>query len=142
MQRDLHNNILVTNAMSPKAATTDNTAYVSTILDTANAAANEFTGTTGLEADADVTTTVLLEESAASDMSGANTVAAADMLGTASGAQFNFSNDNQTLKIGYIGSKRYIRLTVTPANNTGNFFLSGNWIQAGLRVDPKTAQIN
>lgn len=143
MQRDLHNNILVSRALAPvDTAQTNNTAMVSQILDTANYAANEFVGVTGTEADADVTTTVLLEESAASDMSGANTVAAGDTLGTASGAQVNFSNDNQTLKIGYIGSKRYIRVTITPANNTGNFTIAAAWVQGGPRVAPKSTQIN
>ena len=40
------------------------------------------------------------------------------------GARMSFADDNKTRKIGYVGGKRYVRLTVTPANNTGNIFLA------------------
>lgn len=143
MQRDLHNSILISRGISPAAAVTDNTAFVSEILDTANAAVNEFLGQLGALTDVNATFTVLMEESANSNMSSSNAVADADLLGTEAGAQFLFSDDNKTFKIGYIGSKRYIRLTITPAaNDSGNIFLAGVWMQAGLRVVPKTTQIN
>ena len=51
-------------------------------------------------------------------------MAAADLLGTTAGASFTFSDDNKIAKIGYIGSKRYVRLTVTPSNNTGAVLIS------------------
>jgi hypothetical protein len=141
MQKDLHNNILCKRGISPAAAVTDNTAFVSQILDTANAAVNEFIGIAGAIADADVTFTVLVEESDAANMSGATAVADADLLGVeAMGLQFD--SDDKTFKIGYIGSKRYIRVTITPANNTGNIFLAGVWVQAGLRKPPFATQIN
>ena len=41
----------------------------------------------------------------------------ADLLGTAALAGFTFADDNATRKIGYKGAKRYVRLTITPANN-------------------------
>ncbi len=52
-------------------------------------------------------------------MAGANTVAAKDLLGTVALASFDFSADGKTFKLGYIGSRQYTRLTITPANNTG-----------------------
>jgi hypothetical protein len=73
---------------------------------------------TGTLADADATFTVLLEEGDAANMSDAATPAAADLLGTAALASFIFSDDDKVFKIGYIGSKRYTRLTITPAANT------------------------
>ena len=38
---------------------------------------------------------------------------------------YTFSDDAESRAIGYVGSKRYIRLTITPANNTGNHFVAG-----------------
>lgn len=46
-------------------------------------------------------------------------------------ASFDFGDDNECRKLGYTGSKRYIRATVTPANNAaGNIFLAGIWVQS------------
>jgi hypothetical protein len=39
-------------------------------------------------------------------------------------AGFTFAADNSERTIGYNGSKRYVRLTVTPANNTGDAYLA------------------
>lgn len=140
--RDFHNNILVSRAISPAAAVTDNTAYVSQILDTANANINEFIWSAGSIADADVTFTLLVEEGDAANLSDNTAVADADLLGTEAGGAPLLSSDDKTGKIGYIGKKRYIRVTITPASNSGNIFLSAVWLQSGLRVLPKTTQIN
>lgn len=138
---DFHNNLLAKRGISPAAAVTDNTAFVSQILDTANANANEFIWAAGSIADVDVTFTLLVEEADASNMSGATAVADADLLGTEAGGAPLLGSDDKVGKIGYIGKKRYIRVTITPANNTGNIFLAGVWLQSGLRVGPKTTQI-
>jgi len=136
--KDLHNNILVSRAISPAAATTGDTAWVSVILDTANFSANEFVLCTGSLADANATFAVLLEEGAASDLSDNTAVADANLLGTEALAAFTFADDNETRKLGYIGVKRYIRATVTPAANTGDAFVSAVWVQAGARVAPQS----
>jgi hypothetical protein len=135
---DLHNNIKVSQAISPVAAVTDNTAYVSEILDTANFAANELIIQLGAIADADATLTLLLEEGDESDLSDNAGVADGDLLGTEALGSATFADDNETRKIGYIGSKRYIRATITPAGNSGNIFLSASWVQAGARVGPQS----
>ena len=41
----------------------------------------------------------------------------ADLLGTEALASFAFGDDDETRKIGYIGNKRYTRLTITPSAN-------------------------
>lgn len=134
---ELHNNVKVSRALSPVAAGTDNTASVSQILDTANFANNELAILVGANTDADATFTVLIEESNASDLSGSNAVADADLLGTEAEASFDFSDDNETRKIGYIGNKRYIRATITPANNAaGNIYFAAVWLQTGARKAP------
>lgn len=139
---DLHNNLLVSRGISPAAAETGNTAFVSQIIDTANAEHNEFVWCAGSIADTDVTFTLLVEDGDASNLSDAAAVADGYLLGTeASGAPL-LGSDDKTGKIGYTGPKRYVRVTITPANNSGNIFLAGVWLQAGLRVKPKSTQIH
>lgn len=133
--KDLHNNVKFSRAISP-VSVADNTAQVSQILDTANYAANELAILTGSIADADATFTVLIEEGNAANLSDAAPVADADLLGTEAGASFQFDSDDQTRKIGYIGSKRYIRATITPANNLSAALIAAVWVQSGARKAP------
>ena len=114
--QDLMNLIDVKRVISP-VSTADNTATVGQIIDHAGAKSVTYLIATGSLADADATFTVLLEESDASDMTGATAVADADLIGTEALASFLFSDDNKCFKLGYKGSKRYSRLTITPANN-------------------------
>jgi hypothetical protein len=114
--RDLHNNIAVRRGISP-VSVADNTAQVSQIIDTAGFGALEFVLNIGTVADADVTFTVLVEDGNAANLSDASAVADSGLLGTEAGASFQFDDDNEVRKIGYIGNKRYVRLTVTPVNN-------------------------
>ena len=119
MRVDLHNDIEVRRAIDP-AAVTDNTAFVSQIIDLANAGAVEFAIATGSLADADATFTVLVEDGDAANLSDAAAVDDAYLEGTEAAASFTFAGDNSVKKIGYCGPKRYVRLTITPANNTGS----------------------
>lgn len=137
-ERDLHNNIKVSRGLSPVAAGTDNTAYVSQIIDTANFDATEFLILIGTNTDANATFTVLVQDGNAANLSDAADVADAFLLGTEVEASFDFSHDNLTRKIGYIGPKRYARVTITPAgNDAGNIFIAGCWVQAYPRVAPQ-----
>lgn len=135
--KDLHNSIKVSRAISP-VSVADTTAQVSQILDTANFSANELVIATGSIADADATFAVLLEEGDNSALSDAAAVADADLLGTEALAGFQYDDDNETRKIGYIGSKRYIRATITPTGNASAALLSAVWVQAGPRVAPQS----
>lgn len=117
--RDLHNNIDVRRAISPVVAT-DDTALVSQIIDCAGFDGVEFAIATGTLADADATFAVLVEHDDASNLATAAAVPDGQLLGTEAGASFTFAADNATKKIGYIGTKRYVRLTITPTGNTGN----------------------
>ncbi|SDC06881.1 hypothetical protein SAMN05216337_1001175 [Bradyrhizobium brasilense] len=131
--RELHDNIDVKRGISPVAATTDNTAYVSQILDMQGVQSAEFLILCGALADADATFTVLAEEGDQANLSDNAAIADADLLGTEALASFDFSADNKVFKLGFRPSgKRYKRVTVTPANNTGNVFLSGVWITLPL----------
>lgn len=116
--RDLHNNIAPKRAISP-VSVSDNTAQVGQWVDRYGYEALEFVVLIGSVADADATFTVLVEDADASDKSDAAAVADAYLLGTEALAGFQYDSDNALRKIGYVGSKRYVRVTVTPSNNSG-----------------------
>lgn len=121
--RDMYNNIGVRRVLSP-VSVADNTAQVGQIIDRQGFDSLTYLIHIGSVADADVTFTVLLEESDDSGMSGATAVADADLLGTDALAAFQYDDDNEVRKLGYRGSKRYTRLTITPANNASAALLS------------------
>lgn len=116
---DLHNNIHVKAAIAP-AVLTDNTAQVSAIIDRQGYESLEFVLAYGTLADADVTVTILVEDGDAANLADAAAVADTCLLGTEALAGSTFADDGEPRKIGYVGNKRYVRLTATPANNTGN----------------------
>lgn len=120
--RDLMNNINVKPVIAP-AVVTDNTAQVGTAVDSLGYDSVTYVIQTGTLADADATFTALLQESDLSG-SGYTDVADVDLIGTEALASFIFSDDAKCFKIGYKGAKRYTKLTVTPASNTGNAPLS------------------
>lgn len=128
MRVDLMNKLDMKTAFAPKAAIADNTAQVSTIYDTQGKYGVCLAMVTGTNADADATTTVLLEHGDAANLSDAAAVPDEQLNGTELLAAFTFADDDETRKLGYIGVKRYIRATVTPANNTGTIFLGGIWL--------------
>lgn len=127
--RDMTNSIQVKRVLSP-VSVSDTTAQVGQIIDRQGYNSLTYVIATGSIADADATFTVLLEESDVSDMTGAAAVADADMISQTSGtapetaAAFQFDDDNEVRKLGYIGSKRYTRLTITPVGNASAAVLS------------------
>jgi hypothetical protein len=127
--RDMCNNILVKRVLSP-VSVADNTTAVGEIIDRLGYGSLTYIIATGSIADADATFAVLLEESDSSDMTGAAAVADADMISQASGtapetaAGFTFADDNEVRKLGYVGNKRYTRLTITPSANASAALLS------------------
>lgn len=114
--KDLFNHIHPLRAVSP-VSVADNTAQVSQIIDRQGFDSLTFLISTGSLADADATFTVLVEDGDAANLSDAAAVADANLLGTEALASFTFADDDKTRKIGYVGNKRYVRLTITPANN-------------------------
>ncbi len=114
--KDLHHNLKVLRAISP-VSVADNTAQVSQIIDTQGYDSLQFFIALGSIADADATFTVLVEDGAVSNLSDAAAVPDSGLLGTEVTASFQFDSDNGVRKIGYIAGKRYVRLTITPANN-------------------------
>jgi hypothetical protein len=142
MMKDLHNSIKCSSAEPPVAALTNlNTPFVSTILDTAGFGSAEFVGHLGTDTDADVTFTVLVEDGDNSALSDAAAVADAHLLGVEAMA-LDFASDNKVFKIGYVGPKRYVRVTLTPsANGAGDVFFAAIWIQGHPRKGPQSTQV-
>jgi len=132
---DMFNNINPVRALSP-ASVADNTAQVSQIIDTQGFGSLTFLIASGSLADADATFTVLVEDGDDSGLSDNAAVADAQLLGTEALASFTFAEDDSTFKIGYLGSKRYVRLTITPAANASAALLSAIALLGNPMVAP------
>lgn len=135
--KDLHSNIHVVPLIAPIAARTDNTAIVSAIIDRKTFSSLVLALVTGTNTDTNATFTVLVEDGNASNLSDAAAVVDAELNGTEVLASFQFDDDVECRKIGYVGNKRYVRMTVTPAgNDSGNIFLSGIAILGDAEQSP------
>lgn len=133
--RELHDNIDVKPGIVPAAAITDNTPFISQILDMQGLQSAEFVILTGALTDADATFTVLAEEGEQANLSDNTAIDDRDLLGLESQASFTFAADNKVFKLGLRPSgKRYKRVTITPANNTGNAFVAGVWVTRPFMV--------
>lgn len=114
--KDLHNNIAVRNAVSP-VSTTGNTAITGLTIDRQGFDSVEFAATLGTITTAGTTYAVEVQESDTTTSGDFTPVADIDLLGAE--PAFVDSEINTTKKVGYIGNKRYVRVKVTPAGNTG-----------------------
>ncbi|AHG45120.1 hypothetical protein RLEG12_18580 [Rhizobium leguminosarum bv. trifolii CB782] len=124
--KDLHNRVHFVPLIVPVAARTDNTPIVSAIIDTQGYESVEFALVTGTNTDTNATFAVTVDEGDNSGLSDAVAVTNSKLIGTLADAGFTFADDNECRKLGYIGGKRYVRLTVTPSgNDSGNIFLAG-----------------
>lgn len=112
----MHNTHEARRAISPVSSAND-TGIVSQIIDLQGCSALEFLIATGSLGDADATFTTLVEHGDVANLSDAVAVPDSDLLGTEAQASFIFSDDDKVYSIGYKGIKRYVRLTITPANN-------------------------
>jgi hypothetical protein len=122
--RDLLDGIHLARAVSPAAAVTDNTAFVSQIVDRRGHDSLVFAILTGSLADADATFAVTMHHGDDPLLSDADAVPADQLSGTLAAAGFAFGDDDEVRKVGYRGPKRYVRLTVMPSGNSGNAFVA------------------
>jgi hypothetical protein len=124
MNRDGLSSVQIKKAHSPYYYD-GNTAWMTAIIDTQGFDWLYFAIAAGTLVDSNATFAVLMQESDDSGFATPNDVADADMVsqtrGTApeTAASFQFDDDDEVRSIGYIGSKRYVRLYITPAGNTG-----------------------
>jgi hypothetical protein len=139
MSNDILNTLALRRLISPFRQTNSSTAVVSQILDRQGFDRVGIVIQTGDLTDANATFAATLEESNDSGMSGATAVAAADLVGgtVASALNFAFGDDNVFKQIGYVGTKRYLRLTITPTgNDAGNLDVSAFAVLGGGMKQP------
>lgn len=140
--RDQSSELKVIQLFPPTTITNANTATVSSIIDRLNFDALTLAIVYGGLTDANVTSTVLVEEGDQANMSDAAAVADAQLIGTEAGAAVTFADDNKVAKIGYKGSKRYVRVTVTPVgNDAGAYPFAGVAILGNPATAPQSTQI-
>jgi hypothetical protein len=133
--RDTYNNQKFVTAIAPFTVS-DNTPLVGAIIGHVGFNSLTYAIQTGNIADSDAFFNVLLEHGNEANMSDAVAVPDVDLLGTEIAAGFTFLNDGETRKLGYIGSKAYSRLTLTPNVNTGNAPLSAMAVLGHASVRP------
>ncbi len=133
--RDLANHISLKRAISP-VSVADNTAVVSQIIDLSGYDKAVFGILIGSIADADATFAVLLQHGNQPNLSDAADVPDSQLIGTEAAAGFKFDNDDQTRKIGYVGPKQYVRLTITPTGNASAALIAAVAILSGSRYSP------
>ncbi len=114
-QRDAHNSVEQKSALDVQAITSDTTT-AGNILDLANVEAIEFLIAAGVLTDGAYA--VLIEDGNDSGLSDAAAVADAQLLGTESDAGFAATDDNKVSRIGYIGNKRFVRLSLVSTGTT------------------------
>lgn len=125
MMRDQLNHLHFVPAVAPVAARTDNAAILSAIIDRLGYESLTFAIVTGTNTDVNATFAVLVEDGDNSGLSDNAAVADDFLVGTEALAGFTFADDVECRKVGYIGAKRYVRLTITPTgNDSGNIFLA------------------
>jgi len=121
MDKELRHDILCKVAIAPQVGT-NNTAMTGNTIDTDGYESLTFIIATGTLSDADATFAVTFEHGDNSALSDTAVPAADDLTDVVSTAiNFTFEFDNKCKWIGYIGKKRYVRMTITPsANDSGN----------------------
>ncbi|AZN72003.1 hypothetical protein D5400_12600 [Georhizobium profundi] len=117
--RDFASHISARRAIAPAAAVTDNTPLVSEIIDLSGFGQAMFVIAIGALATAAATFTVLVEHGDDPALTDAEAVPDSQLTGSEAEASFDGNDDNETRKIGYVGPKQFVRLTITPANNAG-----------------------
>lgn len=115
--RDFANQVHPVAAISPAAPITDNTVLTSAIIDTSGYESCVFLINLGLLAAAAATFAVTVDHGDDPALADAAAVSATNLTGTLALASFDQAADNKVRKIGYVGSKRYVRLKITPNGN-------------------------
>lgn len=136
--RDLMNDIHPKVSITPRVIV-DNTAAVGENIDGQGYDSVTHVIATGTLADADATFETLLEHADDNGAGAPGVYAAvpdAELVGTEVLAGFTFAADIACRKLGYVGGKRWTRLTVTPVNNLANAPLAAVAILGHPSVKP------
>jgi hypothetical protein len=143
MLRDLLHSVKADRGISPVSGGANDTASSTEIIDLAGYAGCLFITALGSLADADATFTVLVEHGNDSGLSDAAAAPDTHMISSTAGtapeaaASFIFSGDNTVELLDYVvGTFRYVRMTITPATNTGAWLHSTVALKYGARHNP------
>lgn len=148
--KDLFNRVKVVDAVeAPALNTNSDTDIVSAIIDNAGYDSQLWLLIFGALTDAGCVVSIKLQESDDSSMAGATDVAASQIqLDNGSGradatpestfhCAIDQGDDNKTIKLGYLGSKRYTQLTVSPVGNAaGDIPFAATVILGNARHQP------
>lgn len=127
--RDLANKLKFSRGISAATVTNANTAFVSQIFDTADYDAVAFAIHTAALTDTNATFAVTVDHGNVSNLSDAASVPTAQLTNTLASASFTFADDDATRFIGYVGDRRYVRVTITPSgNDAGSATIGGVWV--------------
>ena len=151
--RDIFNRVKVVDAVeAPALNTNSDTDIVSAIIDRAGYESVLFVLVNGALTDTGVVVSVKLEEGNDSGLTDAAAVATSEIqLDNGVGrmdatpeatfhAAYDQSDDNKSFKIGYLGSKRYLRLTVSPVgNSSGDIPFAATVVLGNARHQPAGA---
>lgn len=135
---DLHNNIKVLNA---KTGLLSNDTAQTITFDRSGYRAVELLIATGALGDAAATFVFLVEDSADNSSFAAVSDDFLAGLEIPTGETLDQADDNKVFKIGYVGVKRYVRLTVTPTGNADASPFSLIALGARPQVAPITTQV-
>jgi hypothetical protein len=140
MFKDLHNEISVRVAIVPQSQS-GNIALQSGLVDRkggsgGNFEALEFLIESGAIGTGAATFTTTVTHGDLANGSDQAAVASTDLLGTLAGASFTGANPNSAFRLGYIGARRYVQLTITIAANASPAFISALALLAAPAVLP------
>ena len=123
MSNDLHNKTRVLRVVSPVAVGTTGTGKTGAVIDKQGFGGVEFIVSYGTVTATNAAFTVVMKEG---DVTGTLTsVADADMLGTetlaglATGVRTSGTTKNVTKRVGYVGAKRYVNLSISSTITAG-----------------------
>lgn len=128
MFRDIHNESSVRIAIAPQSQS-GNIALQSGLIDRKGGSGGafellEFLIASGAIGTGGATFTTTITHGDAANGSDQAACASTDLLGTTAGASFTGANPNSTFKLGYVGVRRYVQLTITIASNASAAFVS------------------
>lgn len=115
--RDEVSELMPKRSISP-VSVSNNTALVGQVVDCKGFNSVSYVIVVGVAGTTEATFAVTLDHGNAADFSDAAAVPSADLIGTYALASFTGADANKARKLGYKGSKRYTRLTVTPSGNS------------------------
>ncbi len=132
--KDLHNNVMVSPALDPATIDSDTTTE-GEVIDTQGFECLEFVVQTGELTDGAYAVALAHSDTLDGDaLDDESAVSAGDLLGDL--PSFTDSEGSTTKKVGYLGSKRYVRLDVVTTSTSDGGVIGAVAVQSGARNNP------